>query len=234
MTEDLATLAMGTMPPTTRPLLGLTILLVEDSRFASDAIRLLCLRSGARIRRADCLASARKHLKVYRPSAVIIDLGLPDGSGTELIRELTTVPRTVNVVLATSGDDGAADAARRVGADGFLAKPVAGLAAFQQAILDPLADPARAAIRALPDEEIKADPIALRDDLRHVADVLRNNPDPETLKYLAQFVGGVARSAADIRLANAARNLAQSGAREHAAGQLAGMLDRRLAEPLQM
>jgi len=56
-------------PTATRPLLGLTILVVEDSRFACDAMRLLCLRSGARIRRADCLRSARRHLQVYRPSA---------------------------------------------------------------------------------------------------------------------------------------------------------------------
>src|SRR5210317_1182874 len=86
-------------PTSARPLLGLTILVVEDSRYACEAMRLLCLRSGARIRRADCIRSARRHLQVYRPSVVIIDLGLPDGSGGDLIRELATTEPRVDVIL---------------------------------------------------------------------------------------------------------------------------------------
>ena len=83
---------------------GLTVLVVEDSKYACEGIRFLSLRSEARIRRADCLRSARRHLQVYRPSVVIIDLGLPDGNGTELIEEIHATSPRVGVVLATSGD----------------------------------------------------------------------------------------------------------------------------------
>ena len=104
-------------PTATRPLLGLTILVIEDSRFACEALRLLCLRSGARIRRADCLRSAKRHLRVYRPSVVIADLGLPDGNGADLIRELVAGDPRVEVVLGMSGDSNGKETAMKAGAD---------------------------------------------------------------------------------------------------------------------
>ena len=136
MEDDLMTAHLR--PTATRPLLGLTVLVVEDSRFACDAMRLLCLRSGARIRRADCLKSARRHLQVYRPSAVIIDLGLPDGSGAELISELSVTSPRVEVILGTSGDSFSEEVALAAGADGFLAKPISSVIAFQNAIISAL------------------------------------------------------------------------------------------------
>lgn len=200
-------------PTSRRPLLGLTILVVEDSRFACDAMRLLCLRSGARIRRADCLKSARRHLQVYRPSVIIVDLGLPDGSGEDLIEELVhTMPR-VSVILGTSGDNFAEDAAIAAGADGFMAKPITSLARFQHEILSRLPEDRQPpGPRVLPDEEIVPDPIAYRDDMAHVADVLNDHGDGKVLDYVAQFVRGVARSAHDTALADAADRLAHARA----------------------
>ncbi|NIZ61823.1 response regulator [Sedimentitalea sp. CY04] len=224
-------------PTTRRPLLGLTILVIEDSRYACEAMRLLCLRSGARIRRADCLKSARRHLQVYRPSVLIVDLGLPDGSGVDLIEEAVAATPRVGVVLGTSGDDTGYDAALAAGADGFLAKPVTSLAAFQQAILSKLPED-RQPVGAtdLPDEVIHPDLLAFQDDMAHVADVLNVSQEDKMLNYVAQFLGGVARSVGDNPLAEAASGLttALSTGRPVTteAARIAGLVQDRLNQKL--
>lgn len=201
---------MMTRPPTAnRPLLGLTVLVVEDSRFASEAMRLLCLRSGARIRRADSLYHARRHLRVYRPSVVIVDLGLPDGSGTQLIADLAQASPRVDVLLGTSGDpDGHADAIK-AGADGFLGKPISNLGQFQAAILDHLPQERRPkGLRVLSGETVQPDALALRDDLTAAASAIDEaGQAPRKLGYLTQFLGGIARSTDDDPLEQAVAQL---------------------------
>jgi CheY-like chemotaxis protein len=208
---DKTHLAAHLRPTAARPLLGLTILVVEDSRYSCDAMRLLCLRSGARIRRADCLKSARRHLQVYRPSVVIIDLGLPDGSGAELISELSVACPRVDVILGTSGDSFSEEIALAAGADGFLAKPVSSVAVFQNTILSAL-PPERqpAGPRLVNDEPVLPDPLAYRDDMAHAADVLDDRDDERVISYLTQFLAGVARSAGDRTLQQAAEDLAEA------------------------
>ncbi|MGB0905001.1 MAG: response regulator, partial [Mangrovicoccus sp.] len=124
MSDTVESYLMRRQPTAARPLLGLTVLVVEDSRFASEAVRLLCLRSGARIRRADCLNSARRHLRTYRPAVVIVDLGLPDGSGEDLIQELAESSDPMELVLATSGDPDGRARAMAAGAMDFFEKPI--------------------------------------------------------------------------------------------------------------
>jgi CheY-like chemotaxis protein len=224
-------------PTAARPLLGTTILVVEDSRFACEAMRLLCLRSGARIRRADCLRSARRHLRVYRPSVVMIDLGLPDGSGLDLIRELTSCTPPAEAILAMSADDHMQTPARSAGAHGFMAKPITSIAAFQENILALLPlDRRPPGPRLMIDEQIEPDQIAYQDDIAHVADVLEEAGEPRTLDYIAQFLGGVARSAKDQRLEEAAAALAEKRALGQPAGSematIAGMIQSRLSQKI--
>ena len=224
-------------PTAIRPLLGLTVLVVEDSRFACEALRLLCLRSGARIRRADTLRAARRHLQVYRPSVAIIDVGLPDGDGTALIRELAPSHQRPDVILGTSGDPLSQARVRAAGADGYLGKPVVSLGVFQDAILSQLPPDRRpAGPRAVPKDIVQPDPIAYRDDMAHIADVLQSGDDVRTLDYIAQFLGGVARSANDGELVHASQALAakraRGGAAQSEAAIVAGLVQRRLTQKI--
>ena len=205
--DDLITLRR---PTARRPLLGITMLLVEDSRFACEAVRLLCARSGARIRRADSLTNARKHLAIYRPAVAIIDVGLPDGSGIDLIEGLTHGAPKIDVVLGTSGDSQFEKAVLDAGANGFLPKPIKSLANFQSAILNHLpADQQPPGPRIINDETVNPDRLALQDDLIHVVEVLDGDQDPETIDYVTTFLVGVANSAGDVDLQNAVNQFTQ-------------------------
>ncbi|MEO0991298.1 MAG: response regulator [Pseudomonadota bacterium] len=231
--DDLEDFVMRRMPTANRPLLGMTILVVEDSRYACEALRLLCLRSGARIRRADSLRTARKHLMVYSPSVVIVDLGLPDGSGADLIRQLADQTPRVPVILGISGDDGGAAITMDAGANGFLAKPVGALAEFQEAVLAHVPREVRpAGPRPVTSEEIAPDDLALRDDLTHAAELL-SGPGERPLGYVAQFVSGLARSAKDNKLFDAADSLgtvyAKGDDSAPEAAELAAVIQDRLA-----
>ena len=186
-----------------RPLLGLTMLMVEDSRTAAEAVRLMCLQSGARLRWADGLQAARRHLATYRPDIVLIDLGLPDGSGTELIAEIAAARPPAPVILATSGGEPAECTARALaaGADGFLPKPPAGLMEFQANLLAflpdrPSPDPGR--VRPLTPAPAP-DPAGLAADLERALRLLRHAA-PETRHYCAQFLDSLAQGCRDPSL----------------------------------
>jgi len=240
MPDDLDSFIMTQTPTAERPLLGLTVLVVEDSRYACEAMRLLCLRSAARIRRADSLKSARRHLSVYRPAVVIIDLGLPDGSGADLIHELSVSTPRVGVILGTSGNSNGDKIARNAGADGFLEKPIESLISFQQTILGHLPVGAQPrGLRLVANDGVDLDPLALRDDLAHISELLMTqNMDERAISYVAQFLIGVARLAHDEPLASAARKLdvamRNGGATGHAIAQIGGMIHERLQDTRQV
>lgn len=191
------------------PLQGVTLLAVEDSRFACEALRLMAMRAGGRLRRAETLKAARAHLRVYRPDVVIIDLGLPDGRGEALIRELALDEARPRLVLGTSGTPDGKTAALAAGADGFLDKPLTSLAEFCDALrshLPEIGQPRPTSAKIAPD------PLALHDDLAQAALRLEAEPDPAARRYVTGFLHGIARHAHDEKLAQAAVDAAHPAA----------------------
>lgn len=197
--------AVRTRP--TKCLLGVTILLVEDSRSSSEAMRLMAHSSGARVRRADSLAAANRHLAAFRPKIALVDLGLPDGDGTELIKSIVEKEDNEIPVIAMSGTDPeeAEKAARAAGACAFLEKPVQSLSHFQRTVLENLQD--RSAEGAQnPRFDAPCPPLAssfIEIDLENACDLLREGiqtGDRNELAYCAKFMTGVAKQMDDTDL----------------------------------
>ncbi|SHJ69662.1 Response regulator receiver domain-containing protein [Palleronia salina] len=234
MTDILDDFLYPRRPTAERPLLGQTVLVVEDSRFAGETIRLMCLRGGARIRRADSLRAAARHLSTYRPSVILVDLGLPDGSGLDLIRQLDDAVPRVPVLLALSGDPALEEAALNAGANGFISKPFGSVAGFQSKILAHLpteAQPRRP--RPLSDEVVHADAGALGDDYALILDLLDSPQGPEDLLYAINFGANLARNLEDGALDAAVTALREdvTDGRGHrgSLAHLAGLVQSRLA-----
>lgn len=231
MPDDFADLIPSLAPRADLPLRGYTVLVVEDSRFASEALRLMCHRSGARIRRADCLRSAQRHLQTYRPGIVIVDMGLPDGDGADLIQMIRRTPGGAPPVIGLSGDPEMEDDAFGAGADGFLAKPIKSLAHFQRTILDLVPAGMGARHLALETDPVVPDRTAFFDDL-HLAETMLSRicaGEYDRMRYVARFLASVACDAGDEALQRVARELSGDITAKATLNQAYGLVRERLA-----
>lgn len=103
----------------------LSILVVEDDRLLLEEFeRMVNADPGLRwFGGAGSLAEARGLLAHGRPDVAVIDLGLPDGDGSELIAELVRQEPVVAVLVATVfGDEAHVIRAIEAGARGYLLK----------------------------------------------------------------------------------------------------------------
>jgi two-component system response regulator NreC len=103
----------------------LTVVIAERHARMRASLRALleaspCLHVAAE---AGDLALMRQHIAGHRPDVLVLDLRMPDGSGIEALRELSSAGRTPGVVVA-SADDSPAFARRALaaGAAGFVLK----------------------------------------------------------------------------------------------------------------
>ncbi len=102
---------------------GATILIVDDEPPIRRFLRTSLAAAGYRVVEAEDAAGARRALATAKPILIILDLGLPDISGLELISELRRGTATPIVVLSARDDERSKVEALDRGADDYLSKP---------------------------------------------------------------------------------------------------------------
>ena len=80
------------------------ILMVEDDPAVARVLRIILERAGHYVVHAGSLNEARHAADLHRPSVILLDMGLPDGSGLELLDHLPGIEGAVPVpVVVLSG-----------------------------------------------------------------------------------------------------------------------------------
>ena len=122
------------------------MLVVDDEAQILRALRATLRGAGYDVVTAATAEEALTAAAAYPPEAVILDLVLPDGSGTDVCRELRTWTDAPVIVLSAVGEERQKVAALDAGADDYVTKPfsVDELLARLRAVLrrsGPLEDP---------------------------------------------------------------------------------------------
>jgi CheY-like chemotaxis protein len=95
----------------------------DDAEFRKLAGRLLALGGLTVVAEADSVAAALAAATRWEPSAVLLDVELPDGDGIALARRLAALPWHPRIVLTSIDRDIAtADEAQDAGARAFVNK----------------------------------------------------------------------------------------------------------------
>lgn len=101
-----------------------SVLVVDDDPiFRALAASVLADNGLTVVGEADTVSAALSAAARLEPTAALVDVGLPDGDGFTLARQLTTLPWHPLVVLTSvDGDAGSDEEVRRSGARAFIPK----------------------------------------------------------------------------------------------------------------
>src|SRR5918993_1524293 len=164
-------------------------LIVDDERDIRELLVLTLGRMGLRTETASSLAEARSLLGVHRLDLCLTDMRLPDGSGIELIAEITAHhPHTPVAMITAFGNVDAAVDALKAGAFDFVSKPV-DLAVLRGLVKHALDLPQKGSKRSA--------------SISAASDVLATRlfGDSPAIVSLKQTLGKVARSQAPVYIA---------------------------------
>jgi two-component system KDP operon response regulator KdpE len=101
----------------------MTILVIDDEPQIRRLVRGALQTSSTRVVEAENGAAALDQVAAERPQLIVLDLGLPDISGTAICRELRARSRAPVLVLSARHSDAEKVALLDAGADDYMTKP---------------------------------------------------------------------------------------------------------------
>jgi two-component system KDP operon response regulator KdpE len=106
---------------------GARVLVVDDEPQILRALQMKLRGAGYAVETAETAAEALMKAGMRPPDAVILDLLLPDGRGTDICRELRTWFTAPILVLSAVGEETEKIDALDAGADDYVTKPFSGV-----------------------------------------------------------------------------------------------------------
>ena len=97
--------------------------LIEDEPQIRRFVRAALEAEGWQVHEAETAARGLADAGTRKPDLLVVDLGLPDGDGLELIRDVRSWSNVPIVVLSARADESDKIAALDAGADDYLTKP---------------------------------------------------------------------------------------------------------------
>ena len=120
-----------------------TVLVVDDEPPIRRLLRTSLAASGYRIVEAEDAEGAMGMLATEKPDLMILDLGLPDKGGLELISEIRKTSAVPIVVLSARHDERSKVEALDLGADDYVSKPFCAISSCTRQGADPPPSAAR-------------------------------------------------------------------------------------------
>ena len=102
---------------------GPLVLIVEDEPQMRRFLRTTLRAQGFAVAEAASAREGLAHAAGRNPDIILLDLGLPDGDGLDVVREVRRSSRTPIIVLSARGKEQDKVAALDLGADDYLTKP---------------------------------------------------------------------------------------------------------------
>jgi two-component system KDP operon response regulator KdpE len=101
------------------------VLLIEDEKQIRRFVRVAIEEEGCQVTEAETMAQGLIEAGLRKPDLLILDLGLPDGNGIDLIRDLRGWSDVPVLILSARSQENEKIAALDAGADDYLTKPFA-------------------------------------------------------------------------------------------------------------